>query len=174
MDVKIPHALSNFKVYNNGTDLVGIMDIDLPKVETNKETISGAGIGGEFEVPLIGMLKAMNCSITSRVLTKSNFKLLNPLGIDLTFMGGIQSSDRATGVIVNLPIKARIKGYPSSLDPGKIEAGKAMGSKNEFSVTYYKVWIDGEEVLEADVINYIYAIEGIDYAAPVRANIGMV
>ncbi|MBN1469430.1 MAG: phage major tail tube protein [Fusobacteriaceae bacterium] len=174
MDIRIPHALSNFKVYNNGTDLVGLMDIDLPKVETNKETISGAGIGGEFEVPLIGLLKAMNCSITSRVLTKSNFKLLNPLGIDLTFMGSIQSSDRATGVLAQVPIKARIKGYPSSLDPGKIEPGKAMGSKNEFSVTYYKVWINGEELLEADVINCIYALEGIDYAAPIRANVGMV
>ena len=172
--MKIPHVLSNFLAYKYGKQLVGVMDVELPKLEGMTEAISGAGIAGEIEAVIKGQFKAMSCGITTRTVTDDSFKLLDPNGIDLTFRGNIQGGDSSSGKITDTGIKVRIKGTSKSFDQGKFEVGKPMGSKNEFSVTYYKVWINGEELLEADVINCIYALEGIDYAAPIRANIGMV
>lgn len=171
--MKIPHVLSNFLAYKDGKQLVGVMDVELPKLEGMTEAISGAGIAGEIEAVIKGQFKAMSCGITTRTVTDDSFKLLDPNGIDLTFRGNIQGGDSSSGKITDTGIKVRIKGTSKSFDQGKFEVGKPMGSKNEFSVIYYKVWYDNKEVLELDPVNHIFIVDGFDYLAEVRKNLGL-
>ena len=41
---KVPERLINFRVYNDGNDLLGVANVDLPSIEAMSDTVSGAGI----------------------------------------------------------------------------------------------------------------------------------
>mgnify|MGYP003408181024 FL=1 len=170
---KMPHALTGFLAYKYGKQLIGTVNVELPKLEQLTETIQGAGIAGEIEAVIKGQFKAMSATIETRTVTDDSFSLLDPNGIDLTFRGNIQAGDSSTGRLTDTALKVRIKAQSKVFDIGKLEAGKAMGTKNEFSVSYYKVWFDNEEHLEVDIPNYIFKIGGIDYLAGVRKNLGL-
>ena len=171
--MKIPHVLSNFLAYKGGKQLVGTVNVELPKLDGLTETISGAGIAGEIEAVIKGQFKAMACSIETRTVTDESFNLLDPNGIDLTFRGNIQGGDSSSGRVTDTGLKVRIKGTSKTFDQGKFEVGKPMGSKNEFAVSYYKVWYDNQEVLELDPANHIFIVNGVDHLADVRRNLGL-
>ena len=40
----VPEKLINYKVYLDGSDMVGLADVELPNFEAMTETIKGAGI----------------------------------------------------------------------------------------------------------------------------------
>ena len=61
--MNIPQKLINCRVYNNGTDLIGIADVDLPKLEPMTDTVKGAGVAGEIDDPVLGHYKAMVMSV---------------------------------------------------------------------------------------------------------------
>lgn len=72
---QIPDRLTNFTGFRNGSEYLGVVDVDLPDLESLTETISGAGIPGEFESPLIGHFGSMVTTLNWRVLDRANFKL---------------------------------------------------------------------------------------------------
>ena len=46
----IPEIINDFNVYKGGSKLIGVSDeVTLPDFEAMTETISGAGIAGEYE-----------------------------------------------------------------------------------------------------------------------------
>ncbi len=45
--MKVPEKLINFRVYEDGDDLVGVADVTLPTLDAMTETVKGAGIAGE-------------------------------------------------------------------------------------------------------------------------------
>lgn len=49
MDKNIPEKLIDFRCYSDGTDLLGMVDVTLPKVDLMSETVKGAGIAGEID-----------------------------------------------------------------------------------------------------------------------------
>ena len=51
---KIPERLIGFRVYNDNNDLLGIATVTLPMIEAMTDTVSGAGIAGEVESPVLG------------------------------------------------------------------------------------------------------------------------
>ena len=47
-----------------------------------------------------------------------------------------------------------------------------MEPESEFELTYLKMSINGEDVLEIDKINFICMIKGTDYLQTVRSQLG--
>ncbi len=39
-------------------------------------------------------------------------------------------------------------------------------------MTYYATYIDGKKVLEIDILNFIYYVNGVDYLEDVRKALG--
>ena len=46
--------LINFEVFKSGARKLGMADVTLPKIKNKTSTMSGAGIGGEIEMPTPG------------------------------------------------------------------------------------------------------------------------
>ena len=61
---KVPERLINFRVYNDGNDLLGVANVDLPSIEAMSDTVSGAGIAGEVESPILGHFASMTATFT--------------------------------------------------------------------------------------------------------------
>lgn len=170
-DTKTPELLINYRCFDADADkLLGTVDVELPKIEAMTETLSGAGIAGEVETAIVGHIKAMSAKINFRTVTHSTFNLGVPTGVSLTFRGSIQTTESGTF----LPLVVRVKGVAKSTDLGKLEAGKTMGSAVELSLNYLKITLDGDEKVEIDQHNYIYSIDGENYLADVKTQLGEV
>ena len=44
----VPEKLINFRAYNDGNDLLGVTDVQLPSLDAMTETVKGAGIAGRL------------------------------------------------------------------------------------------------------------------------------
>lgn len=91
----IPEIINGFNAYNGGDKLIGVSaEVTLPDLEAMTETISGAGILGEYEATNPGHYGAIEIEVPFRVLYGDIFELVNTAGsVNLTLRGSIQTSD---------------------------------------------------------------------------------
>nr|DAI47322.1 MAG TPA: tail tube protein [Caudoviricetes sp.] len=169
----VPEKLINFRVYQDGDDLLGISDVTLPKLDSITETVKGAGVAGEIDDPTIGHFGSMELELNWRSLVKSNIVLAKPTGVHLDLRGACQGHDSAKNVLKTMPVKIVVEGTPKSTDLGKLDMGATTDTKNTIEVTYIKITVDGETVLEIDKFNYICVIGGVDYMADIRDALGL-
>jgi len=169
----IPDKLIGYRAYKDGKDLLGVADVQLPEIEAMAETMKGAGIAGEVELPVLGHIGAMSMTITWRTVTGDLVALSAPVAHALDFRASQQAYDSAAGMIKTQSVKHVVRAIPKKISPGKMETGATTDSENEFSVTYYKMMIDGKVAIEIDPFNYIYIINGVDYLADVRKDLGL-
>lgn len=169
----IPTLLTNAKIYNDGDELFGVGDVEVPTFEYMTETLTGLGIGGETDVPVLGHFKSFTSKIKWNAPTEKTFELLKPKAHHLDVRGNIQEYDAGTGEYANKAFKMIMRGTPSKGSSGKVEAGKKMEGESEFNVSYVKLWIGGNEVMEVDIFNFICKINGEDSLDEVRKNMGM-
>ncbi len=169
----VPEKLINFRVYLDGTDLLGIADCELPDLEWMTETISGAGIAGEVDSPVLGHFQSMVLRLKWRVMTENAAVLAKSKAHQLDLRGAIQQYDAGAGEYKNYPLKVVVKAVPKKVGIGKLEVGKPQDNESEFEVNYLKVWVDGKEKIEIDKYNFIAMVDGEDYLADVRSNLGL-
>ena len=169
----IPNVLTDAKVYRSGGPLIGIAKVTTPKYEFLTETINGLGIAGEVEAPVKGHLKSMALGFTWNTTTESAIELLVPEAHQLEIYANIQYYDAGKGTYEDVPAKILSKAVPKSVASGNMEPAKKMDAETELEVYYLKYWIGGKEMIEADKFNYIFKVNGVDYLARVRANLGM-
>lgn len=168
---QVPERLTNFNAYNDGNKLVGTVDVEMPEVAFMTDTISGAGIAGEIDSPVLGMVQSMTSTLTWRTVTKAASVLVAPRVHAIELRGSQEVFDQATGTKRAQPLRVSMRVQPKNLSMGSLEVGSSTGTESEFEVTYLKVIIDGEEVLEVDKFNFIFKADGTDYLAEVRENI---
>ncbi|MFW5433703.1 phage major tail tube protein [Paenibacillus apiarius] len=172
MPKQIPSVLTNFSAYRNGNEYLGAADVDLPDLELATESISGAGIAGELDMPIFGQYGAMSVTINWRMLESAVFKLSRQESHQIDFRGSIQSYDVASGVM-HIPVKVSIRSLPKTTTLGSLAPQSTMDSSNEMEIHYLKIIYDNQTVVEIDKFNYICIIDGVDYSAKIRANLGM-
>jgi len=169
----IPDKVQNAKVYLEGNVIVGTASVELPKVEFLSDKMSPLGISGEVDTPTIGHVKEMKLKLKFSTTTKDFARLLEPEDHLVTVYGALQQYDPASGTFRSFGLVASMKVLPLSVNPGKLEMNKPQDSELEFSVTYYKLEVDGKTIYEVDPLNCVCIINGKDCLADVRKNLGM-
>jgi P2 family phage contractile tail tube protein len=90
-------------------------------------------------------------------------------GVLLRFAGAYQRDD--TGEVDAVEITVR--GRHSAIDMGTGKPGDNSQFKVTTEVSYYKMTINGNEVIEIDIMNMIERIDGVDRLADQRRAIGL-
>lgn len=170
---QVPEKLINFMAYNEGQNLIGVVDVELPALESMTETVSGAGIAGEVDSPTLGHYGSMTCRINFRTVTKDAASLAAQRSHQLEFRGSQQVFDAGTGRYSTQSLRCVVKAVPKNVELGNLTAGAPTETGNEFEVNYIKLWVGGEELVEIDKFNFIARINGEDYLASVRADLGV-
>lgn len=170
---QIQEKLNHFNAYRNGTEWLGVVDVELPSLESMSETVSGAGIGGEIESPNLGHFGSMVVALNWRTLAKPNFTLARQESHQLDFRGSIQTMDKSTSTYRHIQVKVSVRAIPKNTGLGTLTVGGTMDNTNEMEVTYIKIDYDNATVVEIDKYNMICVIDGVDFLAEVRANLGM-
>ena len=165
--------LINCRVYNDAQDLIGIATVDLPEIQPMNETVSGAGIAGEVEVPIMGHFQSMSATFHWKGVDRAAFRLAAFKAHALEVRGSQQVYDAAGGEYRSVPVRVVLRGVPKNLNLASFEAGAVTEVETEMEVNYMKVFVDGKEVCEIDKYNYISKFGGKDYLQSVRSDLGL-
>lgn len=171
MTSKIPEVLTNVKVYSDGASAHGTGNVKLPNIEAMTETITGAGISGEVEVPVAGHYKAMKVEIEFYNMNSVFSGLSVGESCNLQIRGSLQVYEQ--GKRDDVPIKVSVLGRVLSSERGTLEPGKKTSPKTTVSVEYYKEEFDGQVITEIDPLNFIAILNGKNVLAKVAENLGL-
>ena len=170
----LPERLTAFRVYMDGSsDLKGVADVELPKFESMKETVKGAGIAGEYDSPTLGHFGPMQLGLTWRTLEKNVLTLMRQKAQRIVCRGAFQDYDSGIGAHVVRSVRVVVQGVPIATEAGKFEVGSTSGSKSTLEVLYIKISIDDKIIVELDKLNYICIIDGVDCLKDIRKALGL-
>jgi P2 family phage contractile tail tube protein len=77
------------------------------------------------------------------------------------------------GISEEVPVVIYLKGYPTKHPGGSYKPKEDTEVESTFSILYYKEEVDGEEIIEVDVLNNIYKVDSEDLLAERRQNLGI-
>lgn len=168
----IPSLLNHYKVYDEGENLAGVSgEFELPELSAITDTLEGTGVLGEIEDPATGQFGSATFKVPFAVLYKDIYTIADQNHPKLiTLRGSEQVMDSATGETKHVPVKIVCRGKAKTITNGSAQKGKKMESEIEQELLYYKVEVDGEELVELDKLNFVYKVRGVDLMAQIRAN----
>lgn len=160
----IPEVIHDFNLYLSGNKLGGVTgEVALPDFEAVTETISGAGILGEFESVIAGRYGSMEQEVPFRVINEDMFKLINPtVPVELTLRGAIQQTIKATGAVDYVGMRVVFRGRSKKIAIGTVKQGGPMDSSIALELTYILIEMDGKSKVELDKINGVFKVNGVD------------
>lgn len=162
-----------FAVYNESNVSLGLVTVDLPEIEAMSDTVSGAGIAGEVESPVLGHYGSMTTTFTWRTIEPAAMELSKPGSHYVELRSSQQNYDSANGIYGSTPVRMSMCIAPKTVTLGTLAPGASTETEQEFEVLYLKVYIDNREVLEIDKFNSVARFNGVDVLESVRADLGM-
>lgn len=168
----IPERLVNFRAYNGASELLGMTDAELPKFAVMKETISGPGIAGEYDSPVLGHFSSQTMKLKWRSITKEGLALVAPVRQTVFLRGSMQLTDSTFGALQTSAIVIECSGQTTDTNLGKFEPGKAMGAELDLECAKIVVTIDGVEIIHLDKFNSIFKVNGFDFLQQSRIDQG--
>lgn len=157
-------------VFVDGKGYAGVASaVQVPTVEVLTREFSAGGMSGPVKVRQArhGLLAA---TITFQGFDPdlyTGLALTEGSLLPLTVRGSAQDIDGNTHAHV-----IKMLGFIEKLDEGEWKDGEEVPLKLDMSLRYYKRERDGVELIEADPVNMIFRIKGVDQLAKHRANIG--
>lgn len=169
----LPRKLKNLNIFNDGNSYQGVAkSATLPPLSRKMEGFRGAGMNGpvktdqglsddgiQFEWTLGGW----------DLIALRQWGATRADAVQLRFAGAVQRDDTGEVSAVEVVVRGRHE---------EIEFGDASpGEDTEHSITttcsYYKLTVDGEVLVEIDILNMIEIVDGVDLLAEQRRAIGL-
>ena len=169
--MSLPKKLKNFNLFNDGHSYMGVVkEITLPKLTTKTEEWRGGGMDIPVDVDM-GMEKlSVEWTVggyVAQILKQYADQEVG--GALLRMTGAIQQDDTGDVQAVELIMRGR----HTELELGSAKAGEDTDFKIVSSLSYYKLTIDGEELIEIDAMNMVKKIAGNDVLEPFRRALGI-
>ena len=163
----------NFMLYEDGNRFLDVVSVALPAINQKIATVTGAGIAGDVEVPISGMLDAMEVTINFRSPSKDTLRLRAPGRHNIELRPVSQYEDTVKGELVTAGEKHVMSIVPKNLSGATIAPASPRDTALTAAVRYWAHYIEGEKVLEIDPLNSVFFIDGVDYGAAVRTAMGL-
>jgi uncharacterized protein len=172
MGYRMPEAVSAFNVYNGTNKLVGVTGgVELPSFAYLTNTISAAGMLGEYDAPVIGHVGSQKLKIPFAQIDEQEFFALVKGENDIVLRASIQTRKVDTSTIEKVGMVIIVRGATTEWEPGTIEKAKAMSASITKEVAYIKIVINNVVCLELDKFNSIFVINDEDIFKEVRSQI---
>lgn len=169
----MPRKLKNMNLFNDGNSYLGLAKtVTLPTLGRKMEGYRGGGMNGPVKADLgmsdDGIQLEWKLGGLDLIVLRQ-FGATSAAGILLRFSGAYQQDDTEEVAAVEVVVRGRHE---------TIEMGEAQpGEDTEHSITttcsYYKLTVDGEEIIEIDLLNFIEKVNGVDLLAKQRAALGI-
>lgn len=169
----IPERLINFRIWNDNKDYMGVATVDLPSIEAMTDTVSGAGIAGEVDSPVLGHFGPLELTLKWRTIEEAAMTLAQQKAHQLDIRGSQQVFDATSGKYSTVPIRLVTRLVPKGITIGSFEPGATTDTESAFEVLYIKLFVNSKEMIEIDKFNYVAKFGDDDALASVRADLGL-
>lgn len=139
-----------------------------PDIEMLSDSIAGAGIMGEIDLPTLGQLASMEGEITLNKTNERAIALFTPETHTIEVRWVTNVLDTATGNSKIQANKEIIKMIPKSLSLGDIEGNETNEATLTFEVLTYQYLIEGKSQVKIDKLNNVFNVNGKDYSEAIR------
>jgi P2 family phage contractile tail tube protein len=167
----LPRKLKNFNVFYNGDNYIGRCgEVELPKLTRKTEDWRGGGMNGPVKVDLGSEGLEINHTyggVEAEIFRQFGIPTVD--GVLLRFAGAYQRDDTAEVDAVDIVVRGR----HTEIELGKAKAGDDTEHKVKSDLSYYKISINGEVLIEIDLVNFIEVVNGEDRLAEFRAAMGV-
>lgn len=170
--MKKPESNIMFELYEDNVNFCGLTQATLPNIAFIVQQIQGAGISGNVDVPILGMMEAMELALNFRSATDAAMSLAAPSVHHLDLRVAAQYWDDVAATYGVEADKFVLLARPKAMNPGNVQPATPADTANTFAVSYYAGYKDGNKIWEIDQVNYICMINGVDYLADVRKALG--
>jgi len=169
--MKLANKTIDYRVYaeidNRDRMITNTTDVTLPEIEMKSDTLSGAGILGELDLPSMAQVNAMSFSFSGRSFDKDSAKLAAPIARKFTVRSALEEFDTGKGKSRIVKCKETIIAMTKKFSPGKVAVGESKDVSYEGEVIYFRQERDGVETIEIDKLNNVYKVGGVNYAAAI-------
>ena len=168
----LPKKLKMMNLFNEGNSYLGQTgEVTLPKLGRKLEDWRGGGMNGSVKVDLglsddITEFEWKLGGIDLTVLEQ--FATPTVSGLGLRFAGSYQQDDTGETTAVEIVVRGR----HAEIDLGSAQSGEDTEVTIKTIWSYYKLTINGKEVIEIDIPNMIENVNGKDMLSEHRKNIG--
>ncbi|MOA16877.1 Phage tail tube protein FII [compost metagenome] len=167
------NRVTNANIYVDGISLLGrAEEVSLPTIKNKNAEHKALGMVGIVEY-FAGIDKLEMKIKWNSFYTEVMKKAANPFeAVKLQIRSsieGYQGGSRVSQTPVIIYVTAQYKDFPL----GNFKQHDNVELESNLSVTYCKMEIDGEEVMEIDVESNIYKVNGEDLLAQYRENLGI-
>lgn len=169
-----PDKTTTFVVYlNGGSNILGVATVDLPDVQFMRSSLSGAGLGGELETPVLGHTQSVELTLNWTTVNSNVFLSLENNGNEIVCRSAQQYLNLSDSKIEVKPVIITAKGMPKGASLGSFELGAQTGGSTTFEVTYLTIQVGDETTLNMDKLNNVFEINGEDQLADVASALGL-
>jgi hypothetical protein len=168
---RVNEGTISFSVFVGSTEYIGAAQATLPEITLKTETISGAGLAGEYESVFTGQTNPLNLSLQFKGLNRDVVRLMSQNNniIELRPVAQVR-------YVGGTPQKAGWKHIFSTeaknLNAGDIVPGSPQNVTIQFAVYRWEAFENGRSMLEIDKLNFIHRVAGVDLLEDVRKMMG--
>ncbi|WP_180762723.1 phage major tail tube protein [Helicobacter sp. 12S02232-10] len=163
-----PQAFTGGNVFLHGIGLLGILKgFEQPKIE--HEVIEQSGAIGKFE-QVLPTLKALSSKLTISGVNPTIFNAMN-LSLPLMLYVKQNLSSMENFIRKESQIIATLQGSAKILELPNFEMNKEAELTLEIAVYMFSYQINKVPVIVYDVINNVFAVNGVDQFLEIRKNI---
>jgi uncharacterized protein len=167
----LPRKLKNFMLFNDGNAYLGeVPEVTLPKLTRKTDDYRAGGMNGPIKADQ--GLEGLELEWTAAgyvVDVLKQFGAIRHDAVALRFAGALQADDSEDVHAVEVVARGR----HTEIDFGNAKAGEGTEMKIKSALSYYKLSIDGQAVVEIDLVHLVEVVGGVDRMAGVRAALGI-
>ncbi|NLT88569.1 MAG: phage major tail tube protein [Pseudomonas lactis] len=158
----MPRKLKNLNLFNDGNSYLGLVkSLTLPSLGRKMEAYRGGGMNGPVKADLGMSDDGIQFEWKTGgldLISLRQFGAVNASSVALRFSGPYQQDD--TGEVSNVEVVVR--GRHETIEMGDAQPGEDTEHSMTTTCSYYKLTVDGEEIIEIDLLNFVEKVNGVD------------
>ncbi|KRP68650.1 major tail tube protein [Pseudomonas paralactis] len=169
----MPRKLKNLNLFNDGNSYLGLVkSLTLPSLGRKMEAYRGGGMNGPVKADLGMSDDGIQFEWKTGgldLISLRQFGAVNASSVALRFSGPYQQDD--TGEVSNVEVVVR--GRHETIEMGDAQPGEDTEHSMTTTCSYYKLTVDGEEIIEIDLLNFVEKVNGVDMLEKHRTAMGI-
>ena len=169
----MPRKLKNLNLFNDGNSYLGLVkSLTLPSLGRKMEAYRGGGMNGPVKADLGMSDDGIQFEWKTGgldLISLRQFGAVNASSVALRFSGPYQQDD--TGEVSNVEVVVR--GRHETIEMGDAQPGEDTEHSMTTTCSYYKLTVDGEEIIEIDLLNFVEKVNGVDMLDKHRSGMGI-
>lgn len=169
----MPRKLKNLNLFNDGNSYLGVAkSVTLPSLGRKMEAYRGGGMNGPVKADLGMSDDGIQFEWKTGgldLISLRQFGAVNASSVALRFSGPYQQDDTGEVSIVEVVVRGRHE----TIEMGDAQPGEDTEHSMTTTCSYYKLTVDGEEIIEIDLLNFVENVNGVDMLEKHRTGMGI-